>query len=66
MSAESEVPETINDTPRPPIVDRPQPCTRRTWCIRTEHPDTEPCHEMARRPMEPTDFGPNASKGRRW
>ena len=62
----SVVVEVTLDAPHPLIPDRPQPCTRRTWCIRLEHPDTEPCHEVARRPIEPSDFGPNASKARRW
>ena len=28
--------------------DRPRPCARRTWCIRTEHPESERCIEMPR------------------
>jgi len=46
--------------------ERPRPCCRRTWCIREEHADNEPCHEVPRVAMPETDFGPNASKGRRW
>lgn len=49
-----------------PPVDRVQPCTRRTWCTRPEHPEHEPCHEVPRKPLPPSDFGPGASKARRW
>lgn len=46
--------------------ERPRPCCRRTWCIREEHANNEPCHEVPRVAIEQTDFGPEASKRRRY
>lgn len=41
-------------------------CHLRTWCIKPTHPPDEPCLEVPRRTLPPSDFGPEQAKRRRY
>lgn len=53
------------DCMRPPLPTRILPCPRTTWCT-LDDGHTGDCHEVPRRDLPPSDFGPERAKMRRY